>query len=139
MHPKILLIEHDNMFRWQLLHFFGERNYQILEAENSTIGLKLARTHQPDLILCEVDLPRFNGYDVLKQLQKDLKTATIPFVFLANRDESERLSALKAGATDFLSKALPFNEVFERLLPHLKLSLPADSSIKTTEVSESCR
>lgn len=130
MRPKILLIEHDDIFRWQLLHFLGERNYQILEVKDSIVGLQLARTHQPDLILCEIDLPRFNGYDLLKQLQKDLKTATIPFIFLANRHESERGSALKAGATDFLSKALPFNEVLERLLPHLKIDrLPASTLI----------
>ena len=130
MPQKILLIENDNMFRWRLLHFFEEHNYQILEAENGTVGLELARSHQPNLVLSEINLPCWSGYDVLKQFQKYKATASIPFIFLTNRDESAHISALTVGATDCLSKALPFNQVLERLLPHLKSVRLTDSSTK---------
>lgn len=130
MSQKILLIENDNVFRWRLLHFLEEHNYQILEAEDGTVGLKLARIHHPNLVLSEINLPCLNGYDVFKQFQKYKATASIPFIFLTNRDESEYMSALKVGATDCLSKALPFNQVLERLLPHLKSVRFTDSFTK---------
>jgi len=130
MPQKILLIENDNIFRWRLLHFLEEHDYQILEAADGAVGLELARIHQPNLVLSEINLPCLNGYDVFKQFQKYKATASIPFIFLTNRDESEHMSALKVGATDCLSKALPFTKVLERLLPHLKNVCLIDSSIK---------
>lgn len=84
------------------------------------IGIKLAQTHQPAVILCDISMPQFNGYDVLKQLQRDPKTASIPLIFLTNRGESECSVALKVGARDCLSKALSFEQVLERVLPYLK-------------------
>jgi CheY-like chemotaxis protein len=135
MRQEILLIEDDNMFRWRLLHFLEDQGYAILEAENGMTGIKLAQNHQPAVILCGISMPQFNGYDVLKQLQKDPKTASIPLIFLTNRGESECSVALKAGARDCLSKALSFEQVLERLLPHLA-SIPLANNLPELELSE---
>lgn len=135
MRQEILLIEDDNIFRWRLLHFLEAQGYAILEAENGMTGIKLAQNHQPALILCDISMPQFNGYDVLKQLQKDPKTASIPLIFLTNRGESECSVALKAGARDCLSKALSFEQVLERLLPHL-VSIPLANNLPELELSE---
>ncbi|HBB34070.1 MAG TPA: hypothetical protein DDZ80_07850 [Cyanobacteria bacterium UBA8803] len=121
---EILLIEDDTNFRWRLLHFLEDRGYAVLDAENGMQGIKLALNHQPDLILCDIGMPQYNGYDVLKQLQKDQKTASIPFIFFTNRGDSECSIALNAGANDCLSKALSFEQVLERLLPHLRSTSP---------------
>ncbi len=117
---KILLIEDNDMFRWQLLHFFQDQGFAILEAEDGIEGITLAQSHQPDLILCDISMPRFNGYDVLKNLQRNQATAAIPLIFLTNWGESERDFAVKAGAKDCLSKACSLNQVLQRMLPHLK-------------------
>ncbi|UIE37206.1 response regulator [Leptodesmis sichuanensis] len=135
MHQEILLIEDDYMFRWRLLHFLEDQGYSVLEAENGMAGIKLARNHQPALILCDIGMPQFNGYDVLKQLQKDPKTASIPLIFLTNRGESECSIALKAGAKECLSKALSFEQVLERLLHHL-MSSPLVNKPPELELSE---
>lgn len=119
MKKKILLIENNAMFRWRLLHFFEERNYQAFEVEDSLQGEVLALAHKPNLVLSAIDLPRFSGYDLLKRFQSNNLIASIPFIFLTNRDESERDLALKSGASDCLSKALPFDAILERLLPYL--------------------
>lgn len=119
MKKKILLVENNAMFRWRLLHFLEERDYQALEVEDSLQGVALALVHKPNLVLSEIDLPQFSGYDLLKQFQKNNLIASIPYVFLTNRGEAERDSALKAGASDCLSKALPFDAILERLLPYL--------------------
>ncbi|MBW4622349.1 MAG: response regulator transcription factor [Cyanosarcina radialis HA8281-LM2] len=123
---KILLIEDNDMFRWRLLHFLESQGYSILEAEEGGKGIKLAQSDRPDLIMCDINMPRLNGYDVLKQLHKSQITASIPFIFLTNRGADECNIALQAGAKDYLSKALSFEQILERIRPHLRVVYIAD-------------
>lgn len=129
MRQKILMIENDEVFRWQLLHFLGDHYYRTIEAEDGLTGLKLARDHQPDLVLCAINMPCYSGYDVLRLFRQHQELSSIPFVFLTRRGEYERKVALHAGATDLLTKALSFNQVLKRLRLHLKDAHYTDSTM----------
>ncbi|MFZ4457132.1 MAG: PAS domain S-box protein [Bacteroidales bacterium] len=70
-----------------------------------TVGL--AKKHQPDLILLDVNLPDMNGLEVLNSLQMDQKTSTIPVIILsADAMESQIQKLLKAGARDYITKPI---------------------------------
>ncbi len=65
--------------------------FQVLEASNGILGLKLAQLEQPDLILLDIALPQMSGLEVSRRLQGDATTSSIPVLYLTGLvPESER-------------------------------------------------
>jgi len=58
-------------------------DYKVVTADNGKQGIIHTKLHQPDLILCEANLPHFDGYRVLAELKKDKTTRNIPFMFIS--------------------------------------------------------
>lgn len=117
---KILVIEDEKLIREQLLKILDLEKYDVKSAENGAVGLEMAKEELPDLILCDVLMPKMNGFDVLKELQKDPDTATIPFIFLtAQAAESDLRKGMVLGAEDYITK--PF--FVEDLLSSIKTRL----------------
>lgn len=109
---KILIIEDDEAFRSTLCDFLSLFDFDVIDAENGLIGLKLATDHQPDLIICDVNMPGINGYEVLKELRSNPDTAKTPFLFLTSEADAEkRASALKLGANAYLNKSVQLNDL----------------------------
>lgn len=78
----------------------------MVSALNGEIGLRLAETKKPDLILLDLILPRLNGFEVLKKLKEEKETKDIPIIVLTNLEgmgDVER--AIELGATTYLVKA----------------------------------
>ena len=87
---------------------------EVIEAANGSIGVQLAKQEQPDLILLNVNLPAFGGWEVAggwqvaEELAKDQGTREIPIVFLTGRSAlRDRARGLDLGAVDYITK--PFN------------------------------
>ncbi len=89
MKEFILIVEKDDILRSNIFDSLELEGYNVISAENGVLGLQLAKEFQPDLILCEVDLPDFNGYEVAKKLREDLTTAKIPVIFLTSEPDNE--------------------------------------------------
>jgi len=84
--------------------------YETLLASNGAEALAIARAQQPTLILLDMMLPDISGIEVCRRLRADPATVHIPVVIItASTDRRSRLSALEAGADEFLTK--PLNEV----------------------------
>jgi DNA-binding response OmpR family regulator len=107
--PRVLVIE-DNQ---DLCRHFGEVLGDSLHcdfAHDGKSGLDLAVKSVPDVIICDVMLPKLNGYEVTRQLKQDDRTCHIPIVLLTARaDEESRLRGLRTLADDYITK--PFSEV----------------------------
>jgi CheY-like chemotaxis protein len=92
--------------------------------------------HRPDIILLDLNLPRINGYDVLKQLKDDPVLSTIPVIILTtSRDPLDHTQCKALGADMCLSKphALKeFDDMIQRLLDWASLRLPAVSNSKSS-------
>jgi DNA-binding NarL/FixJ family response regulator len=102
---KILVIEDEPEMRRNVLTILKFEKYQPLGAANGVIGLEIARSQKPDLILCDVMMPQLDGYGVLQALREDSATATIPFIFLtAKGDKIDQRNGMNLGADDYLSK-----------------------------------
>jgi diguanylate cyclase len=87
-------------------------NFEVLEAENGRVGIKMARQMLPDLIVCDIAMPDVDGYEVLATLQQDPVTSPIPFIFLTSfgdRDSFRR--GMGEGADDFLVKPVSGREL----------------------------
>lgn len=105
----ILLIEDNWMMADNISAILELANYKVLTALDGKSGMSLAKKYQPDLILCDVVLPAWDGYQVLKALRNDAETARIPFIFLTGKaDRSDREQGLTLGASDYITK--PFDD-----------------------------
>lgn len=106
---KLLVIEDEKTLLENILDMLHMQNYEAMGVTDGDTGLELARTYQPDLILCDIQMPGRNGFEVLQALRSDSRTATTPFIFLtaqAHRDAMR--TGMELGADDYLTK--PFTD-----------------------------
>jgi two-component system, cell cycle response regulator DivK len=107
----ILLVE-DNLANMKLSTFLLESAaHTVLPAVNAEIGLGLAREHQPDLILMDIQLPGMDGLEATALLKADEATRDIPVIALtalAMKGDEERIRA--AGCDAYIAKPLDYKE-----------------------------
>jgi two-component system cell cycle response regulator DivK len=104
---RILLVE-DNPQNRRLAQFLLKSyGYMVYEATTGEEALELARTHLPELILMDLQLPGVDGYAVTQRLKEDAATATIPVVALtAYAMRGDREKALAAGCDGYITKPI---------------------------------
>ncbi len=115
LHPesrlRILCIEDEDDLRADLAEELQEAGYTVIEAVDGEQALAQLRALRPDLILCDINLPRGNGYDVLqawREQEEDL--ADVPFVFLtALAEPRDVIDGKRAGADDYLVKPIDYD------------------------------
>ncbi|NWF61959.1 MAG: EAL domain-containing response regulator [Fischerella sp.] len=102
---KILVIEDEKSVRENLVELLEAEDFETICAANGQVGLHLALTEAPDLILCDLMMPELDGYGVLTTLRQELLTATIPFIFLtAKATKSDFRQGMDLGADDYITK-----------------------------------
>ncbi|MFT5438103.1 MAG: signal transduction histidine kinase/DNA-binding response OmpR family regulator, partial [Ulvibacter sp.] len=112
VNKKTILIVEDNYdlqsFLKELLIF----QYNIILAENGEEGYYYAKSNFPDLILSDIMMPKLDGIEMCKKLQNNSLTKHIPVVLLtANNSTSSKISGLKSGAIEYISKPFNSNEL----------------------------
>jgi CRP-like cAMP-binding protein len=120
---KILVIEDNPDVRENLMEILSLSDYEVLGAENGKVGVDLALSTHPDLILCDVMMPELDGFGVLHILAKNPKTAAIPFVFLTAKTEmSDLRKGMNLGADDYIMKPFDDVELLEAIETRLRKS-----------------
>ena len=103
---KILIIEDESALQKTLGEVLSQQGYEVLPALNGEVGLKLAQSEKPDLILLDLVLPKIHGFDVLKKIKDNPETKEIPVIILTNLESMEDVKrAMELGATTYLVKA----------------------------------
>lgn len=107
---RILIIEDNIDIRESTAEILELADYEVTQAKNGKIGVELATSHVPDLILCDIMMPELDGYGVLYLLNKNPQTSSIPFIFLtAKAERIDMRKGMEMGADDYLTK--PFDDV----------------------------
>ena len=120
---KILLIEDNLEVRENTAEILELSGYDVVTAENGKVGVRLAQQEAPDLIICDIMMPELDGYGVLRILNQNPKTATIPFIFLtAKAEKSDFRKGMNLGADDYLTKPFEDVELMEVIEIRLKKS-----------------
>jgi len=114
---KILFIEDESALQKTFEEILKQEGYEMISALDGEVGLRLAKTQKPDLILLDLILPKVNGFEVLKELKKDKETKDIPVIVLTNLEGiGDVEKALELGATTYLVKAqYSLEEVVEKI------------------------
>ena len=120
---KIVFIEDDQDIRETTEEILELADYEVFSAKNGKKGVKLAKIHKPDLILCDIMMPELDGYGVLNILSKNTETAAIPFIFLSAKSEkSDMRKGMNLGADDYITKPFDDTELLEAIETRLKRS-----------------
>jgi DNA-binding response OmpR family regulator len=113
---KILVIEDENGLREEIIEWLTIEGYEVFGAQDGIDGVSEALSCQPDLIVCDVTMPRLDGYGVLLELRANPNTAAIPFVFLtarATQDDVRR--GMDQGADDYITKPFTLREFLQTI------------------------
>lgn len=117
---KILAIEDEPQIRSNIEEILQLADFQVILAKDGSEGVDLARENLPDLIVCDVMMPKLDGYGVLKALKKETATKNIPLVFLtAKADKSDFREGMGLGADDYLTKPFTPEELLEAIATRL--------------------
>ena len=115
----VLLIEDDAESRRATAAQFANHEWNVIEAGDGDEGLRLAVQHRPDVILCDLLMPKTNGFQVCRAVRQQLQPVRI--IVFSGRDYGvDRESALQAGADEYLIKPMSWAnliEAVERILP----------------------
>lgn len=112
---KLVIIDKNPFLLCCLSDFLGMQ-FHVQTADDEFKGIKLIQAFQPDLILCDLKLPNLDGYQVLKSVRENVKTAKTPLVFLSCLsawEEGDR--ALQLGANDYLSKPVRLRKLLSTI------------------------
>jgi CheY-like chemotaxis protein len=125
---KLLLVEDDEFSRDMLSRRLERQGFEMVVAADGREGVQAARTHRPDLIVMDLDMPVMDGHSAIRALQNDPRTFKIPIVVLSAHSSSEDVhEALAAGCRCFETKPIVLKKLLERINEILKAS-GADSN-----------
>lgn len=111
---KILVVEDEVKVAEVLKRGLTEEGYEVDQAYDGDIGLRMALSGAYDLVLLDVNLPFKNGLEVCRELrEKDEITPVLMLTALGMSDDV--VSGLEAGADDYLAKPFRFNELYARI------------------------
>lgn len=113
---RILVVE-DEANIYKLVSFrLKHQGHEVLWAQNGEQGLTIARAERPDLILLDVMLPIYDGFQVLRKLKADVQMQSIPVIMLTARGhEKDVVVGIEGGADDYIVKPFNFPELVARL------------------------
>ncbi|GAB4314358.1 MAG: hypothetical protein Kow0059_06090 [Candidatus Sumerlaeia bacterium] len=110
--PRILIIEDMPSVREEIAAVLGFEGYEVLEAADGDEGVRLAREALPDVVICDILMPKMSGYEVLEKLRSEESTALIPFIFLtAKTSRADMRQGMTLGADDYLTKPFTADEL----------------------------
>ena len=119
--PRVLIIEDDAENRRVMAQFFTREHWNVLEAKDGDAGVELALRNRPELILCDLLMPKSNGFEVCRSIREQLQPTKI--IVVSGRDYGvDRTSALEAGADEYLLKPITWellSGTIDRLLPEI--------------------
>ena len=109
---KILVVDDDLSTRVTIEAMLSTGNYELFFAENGFQALSMGAELQPDLVLLDVMMPEMNGFEVCKKFRSMPDLAETPIVLITSLDDREsRMSGIKAGADDFVTKPFQAEEL----------------------------
>lgn len=131
--PKILVIEDELALLNDIMEMLEYSAYEVLGTCDGYEAIEVARTHQPDLILCDIMMPAVDGYEVLKQLRENPSTNSIPFIFItAKADRDSMRYGMNMGADDYLTKPFTIEELTNAINSRLKRQQDVVENVETS-------
>ena len=118
---RILVIDDEEWLREMVRLALAQKGFEVIEAENGAAGIEKARKELPDLILCDVNMEKMDGYLTLSALRSEPATAAIPFILMTGlADNAGMRHGMELGADDYLPKPFTLEGLYAAVEARLK-------------------
>jgi diguanylate cyclase (GGDEF)-like protein len=121
MSPAVLAIDDSPDIHELLEIWLSPEGLTLHSAESAADGLRLAQVLRPDLVLLDVDLPEYTGFDLCRRLKDDATTSEVPVIFLTGAAQTvDKVRGLDLGAVDYVTKPFDPHELRARVRAALR-------------------
>jgi twitching motility two-component system response regulator PilG len=135
--PHIICIDNDVTNGKKVEYILKQKGYDLTIVKNSLEALSIILAIRPTLILCNINMPQFSGYELCAMLQHIQICQQTPIIMLADRDDFiDRVKAKLVSATDYLTKPFTKNELLALVEKHLGSIDPKDFSLVGSSLVE---
>ena len=111
---KLLIVDDEELTRTGVISSLDWKSLgidEVLQADDGVHGLEAARLHRPEIILCDVRMPRMDGIEVCRKIRNE---TACPILFLTARvEEQDRVNGLLSGGDDYITKPFSLRVVSE--------------------------
>ena len=124
----ILLVDDSQVTRELIKVYLIVKGVRVLDARDGVEALAVARVERPDLVLCDLRMPRLDGPGLCRALAREPALSATPVIILtSNKDEASRRACLDAGARAVLTKPVGPHDLHEAVQRHagIAVGLPA--------------
>jgi DNA-binding response OmpR family regulator len=119
--PQILIIEDDSAINDVYRRMFQRDGYLVTVADHGELGLAIAESQNPDLIVLDIGLPDMSGYEICRRLRQYNACSNIPIVFVSGQGSSAAcITSFEIGGDDFVVKPFHLEELRARIRARLR-------------------
>ena len=121
----ILVVEDDRDIQELVSYNLMREGFHVLRALTGEDGLRMAKTHKPNLVILDLMLPGVDGMEVCRRMKKGAETGDIPIVMLtAKTEDADIITGLEIGADDYVTKPFNLDELKARVKAVLRRTAP---------------
>ena len=120
---KVLVIDDSNTIRRSAEIFLKQGGYQVLLAEDGFDALSKVNDHEPDLIFCDILMPRLDGYQTCAIIKRNTKFAGVPVIMLSSKDGLfDKARGRMVGSEDYLTKPFTKDQLLHAVEQHRRVT-----------------
>jgi twitching motility two-component system response regulator PilG len=119
---KVLVIDDSNTIRRSAEIFLKQGGYEVLLAEDGFDALSKVNDHSPDLIFCDILMPRLDGYQTCAIIKRNIKFSSVPVIMLSSKDGLfDKARGRMVGSQDYLTKPFTKDQLLQAVQTHRRV------------------
>lgn len=124
---KILIADDSVTLQRVVKSVLSQQGYEVVLADDGVEAIRKFYSERPDLVICDILMPKMNGYLVCRLLKEDWSAEAVPFIMLTSQDAaSDRYRGIKTGASAYLSKDFDASMLVEAVGEALENAEPSE-------------
>ncbi len=120
---RVLVIDDSNTIRRSAEIFLRQGGYEVLLAEDGFDALSKVNDHDPDLIFCDILMPRLDGYQTCAIIKRNPRFASVPVIMLSSKDGLfDKARGRMVGSDDYLTKPFTKDQLLQAVEQHKRVA-----------------
>ena len=120
---KVLIIDDSNTIRRSAEIFLRQGGYEVVLAEDGFDALAKVTDHDPELIFCDILMPRLDGYQTCAIIKRNPRFAGVPVIMLSSKDGLfDKARGHMVGSQDYLTKPFTKDQLLQAVLQHRRIA-----------------